>query len=112
MHIYDVLEDGRARLNHTPVFQGVGSLKVRGSNTEGRPKKAFSVEIQDVHGNDRDVSLLGMPEESDWVLYAPYNFDRALMRNPLVYELSRSIGRYAVCIADFVRCMSIFRIAL
>ena len=24
MHIYDVLEDGRARLNHTPVFQGGG----------------------------------------------------------------------------------------
>lgn len=96
MHIYDVLEDGRARLNHTPVFQGVGSLKVRGSSTEGRPKKAYSVEIQDVYGNDRDVSLLGMPEESDWILYAPYNFDRALMRNPLTYELSQSMGRYAV----------------
>ena len=96
MHVYDVQEDGRARLDQTPVFQGLSSLKVRGSSTEGRPKKAFSVEIQDVHGNDRDVSLLGMPEESDWILYAPYNFDRALMRNPLVYELSRSIGRYAV----------------
>ena len=96
MHVYDLQEDGRARLDQTPVFQGLSSLKVRGSSTEGRPKKAFSVEIQDVHGNDRDVSLLGMPEESDWILYAPYNFDRALMRNPLVYELSRSIGRYAV----------------
>lgn len=96
MHLYDVQEDGRSRLSGSPAFEGLGSLKVRGSSTEGRPKKAYSLEIQDVHGHDQDVSLLGMPPESDWILYAPYNFDRALMRNPLVYELSRSMGRYAV----------------
>jgi hypothetical protein len=54
------------------------------------------MEIQDIFGNDRDVSLLKMPEDSDWILYAPYNFDRALMRNAFVYELSNQLGRYAV----------------
>ena len=96
IQLYDRGEDGRARIAQKPEFQGRASLKVRGSSTEGRPKKAYSMEIQDIYGNDRDVSLLGMPSDSDWILYAPYNFDRALMRNTLVYELSNQLGRYAV----------------
>lgn len=96
MHLYDRGEDERARFSRLPDFQGIASLKVRGSSTEGRAKKAYSMEIQDIYGNDRDVSLLGMPSESDWILYAPYNFDRAMMRNALVYELSNQMGRYAV----------------
>ena len=35
-----------------------------------------------------------MPEDDDWILYAPYN-DKALMRNVLAYETARSLGRYA-----------------
>jgi len=96
IQLYDRGEDGRARVSQKPDFQGKASLKVRGSSTEGRPKKAYSMEIQDIYGNDRDVSLLGMPSDSDWILYAPYNFDRALMRNPFIYELSNQLGRYAV----------------
>jgi len=38
--------------------------------------------------------LLGFPEEEDWILYAPYS-DKSLMRNILMYDLSREIGRYA-----------------
>jgi hypothetical protein len=41
-----------------------------------------------------NVSLLGMPEESDWVLYAPYS-DKSLLRNVLAYQIARSMGRYA-----------------
>jgi hypothetical protein len=36
-----------------------------------------------------------MPAEGDWVLYAPFTYDRSLMHNVLGYELSRRIGRYA-----------------
>jgi hypothetical protein len=96
MHLFDRGEDGRSSLSSQPVFQGLASIKIRGSSTEGRPKKAYSMEIQDIHGRDRDVSLLGMPEDSDWILYAPYNFDRALIRNAWVYELTNQMGRYAV----------------
>ena len=96
MHLFDRGEDGRARISSGSDFQGLASLKVRGSSTEGRPKKAYSMEIQDIFGNDQDVSLLEMPEDSDWILYAPYNFDRALIRNAFVYELSNQLGRYAV----------------
>ena len=45
--------------------------------------------------SDRNLSLLGMPNESDWVLWGPYNFDLSLMHNPFIFELSRQIGRYA-----------------
>lgn len=96
IQLFDRGEDGRARISEIPEFQGMASIKVRGSSTEGRPKKAYSMEIQDIYGNDRDVSLLGMPSDSDWILYAPYNFDRALIRNALIYELSNQLGRYAV----------------
>ena len=96
IQLFDRGEDGRARVSDVPEFQGMASLKVRGSSTEGRPKKAYSMEIQDIYGNDRDVSLLGMPSDSDWILYAPYNFDRALIRNALIYDLSNQMERYAV----------------
>ena len=39
------------------------------------------------------VSLLGMPSENDWILYAPYQ-DKSLMRNVLAYKLSNQMGRY------------------
>jgi hypothetical protein len=44
---------------------------------------------------DLDVPLLGMPPEADWVLLSPLVFDRALMRNALMYTLSNRMGRYA-----------------
>jgi hypothetical protein len=36
-----------------------------------------------------------LPPESDFVLNAPLDFDRALMRNSLAFHLSNAIGRYA-----------------
>jgi hypothetical protein len=58
------------------------------------PKKSWSIELRDRNGDNRDVSLLGMPADDDWVLYAPYN-DKTLMRNVLAYETARRLGRYA-----------------
>jgi hypothetical protein len=40
------------------------------------------------------VSLLGLPEENDWVLYAAYN-DGTLLRNVVAYRAARQTGRYA-----------------
>ena len=97
-HVYvtDVAADGRARLTGEADYEGSGALKVRGSSTEGRPKKAYALELQNDRGEDLDASVLGLPEESDWILYGAYNFDRALIRNAFVYELSNQMGRYAV----------------
>lgn len=96
MSIYEPGEDGRTKLMNGPTLDTRVGIRIRGSSSLNRAKKAFAVEARDDFGDDRDISPLGMPEESDWILYAPYNFDRALIRNALVYELSNQIGRYAV----------------
>ena len=96
MSIYEPGEDGRTYLMDGPTLDTRVGIKVRGSSTQGRAKKAFTVEARDDFGEDKDISPLAMSEESDWILYAAYNFDRALIRNALIYELSNQVGRYAV----------------
>lgn len=83
----------RAAITDAPDFSGRGALKIRGSSSTGFPKKQYALEIRDELNEDRDVPLLGMPAESDWVLYAPYS-DKSLMRNYLSYDWSNQIGRY------------------
>ena len=78
-----------------PALAAPIALKHRGSSTLKHPKRSYAVEIRDDAGRDRAAALLGLPADSDWVLYAPYNYDRSLLRNTLVYELSNRIGRYA-----------------
>ncbi len=96
VQIFDRGESGRSTLAQEPTLSEEAGVKVRGSSTEGRPKKALNVEFRDAFGEDLDREVLGMPAESDWILYAPYNFDRALIRNAFMYELSNQIGMYAV----------------
>ena len=65
-------------------------MGLRGETSAGFDQKSFDWEVRDDSDADRDVSLLGMPAESDWALYAPYN-DKSLMRNELVYSLMRKL---------------------
>jgi hypothetical protein len=87
--------NGRTRLMSPFAEASRVGIKIRGSSTAGRSKASLSLEVQDEFGQDRNLSLLGMPNESDWVLWGPYNFDLTLMHNPFIFELSRQIGRYA-----------------
>lgn len=76
------------------VYNGIIGIELRGSSSQNFPKKQYAVETRDSQGENLDVSLLGMPEENDWVLNAPYS-DKSLIRNALVYTLSGRLGRYA-----------------
>ncbi len=93
--IIDVGTDGRARLTAAPQYLGVLGMKIRGSSSTGFPKVSYSVETWDQNGEEYNTGLLGMPSESDWVLYGPYT-DKTLLRNVLAYQWSNAIGRYAV----------------
>jgi hypothetical protein len=42
----------------------------------------------------RDTSLLGLPTEHDWILYAPYS-EKTHIHNPLTYQLMQNMGWYA-----------------
>jgi len=87
---------GRTTLTQAPTLVTRAGIKVRGSSSAGRDKASFAVEAWDQRNEDKEIAPLGMPSASDWILYAPFNFDRALMRNALVYDLSNQVGRYAV----------------
>jgi len=85
----------RTRITHLPDHAGRCGIRIRGSSTGGAAKHQYSFETWDEHDDDTSVSLLGLPSDSDWVLYGPYQYDRALINNALAYELSRQVGRYA-----------------
>ncbi len=81
-------------LTDTPVYDGFAGIELRGSSSQQFPKKSFGFETWDSNGEELDVSLLGMPEETDWILNANYT-DKTLMRNTLAYRLSQEMGHYA-----------------
>ena len=75
-------------------YNGKINIEIRGSSTQMFDKKSYGFETQDSNGNNLNVPLLSMPEENDWILYAPYA-DKTLLRNELPYYLARSLGIYA-----------------
>jgi len=76
-------------------YNGKISIETRGESSQGLfPKKSYRIETQDGMGNNLIVSLLGLPAENDWVLYAPYT-DKTFLRDVLAFKLSRDMGRYA-----------------
>lgn len=86
---------GRSSMTDEPVHSEFGIFHLRGSSTVGYAKGSFFLEVQDEFRNDKEVNLLGLPQESDWVLYAPNNFEPALFHNPLAFQLARDLGEYA-----------------
>lgn len=87
--------NGISSLTNRADFRGRAGANLRGSSTEGYPKRSYAVELWNEFDDDDDQAVLGMPAESDWVLYAPNNFEPVLIHNPFIFEVSRRIGRYA-----------------
>lgn len=80
-------------------YLGRGGVRDRGSSTGGQPKPNMAFETWGAEGStesdDEAVGLLGFAPNSDWVLHAPYDFDRALIRNQLAYAMANELGRWA-----------------
>jgi len=96
MHLVD---NGTGNYNHTSDpgngYSGQISIEMRGeSSAYFSPKKSYSIETQTESGTNNNVSLLGLPEENDWVLYAPY-LDKSLLRNVLTYRIFEEMGNYS-----------------
>jgi hypothetical protein len=75
-------------------FNGKIGIEYRGSTSQTFPKKPFGIEIWDENNMDINVSILGMPKESDWILNAVYN-DKSMMRDMVTYILGGSVMEYA-----------------
>ncbi len=93
-----IIDNGPGNTNHINdpfnAYDGHIGIEVRGSSSQMFPKKQYAFETREADGSNLNVSLLGMPVENDWILYAPYS-DKALIRNVLTYTLTREMGWYA-----------------
>ena len=76
-------------------YSGKINIEIRGTTSQSFPKKQYGFETQTEDGENRNVSLLGMPEENDWILHAPFS-DKTLIRNALAYHLYGLTGHYSV----------------
>jgi hypothetical protein len=86
---------GVTSLTNRPTLVARSGLKLRGSSTEGLAKSSFAVEFWDEFNLDLDLEILGMPADSDWVLYAPNQYEPIMIHNPFIHQLSRDMGRYS-----------------
>lgn len=69
------LYDNRANVVYR-VNASEGGMHIRGGTSINYPKKGYKLSLQ----NPRKLSLLGMREDDDWILYAAYN-DQERIRN-------------------------------
>jgi len=76
------------------IYDGNVGIEVRGRYSAMLPQKSFGFETRNAAGENLNVSLLGLPEENDWILLANYN-DKSFLRNSLAGEIFRKMGHYA-----------------
>lgn len=91
--------DGASTLTNAPDMFHLIGIRGRGAFSSQWRQKPYSVEGMNEHGDEANMSPLGMPAHADWVLYFPDpddNKDPALLFNTFAYELSANTGHYAV----------------
>ena len=85
MTLFDNSEGSARRLVHSD-----GNIRIRGGNAKSYPKKAFRLSLvtESLGYNTRSnhVSLLGMRQDDDWLLYGAYN-DQDKVRNVFTSNL-------------------------
>ncbi|MGE5496646.1 MAG: CotH kinase family protein [Syntrophothermus sp.] len=75
-------------------YKGKIAIEIRGTSSQQFPKKQYGFDTVDSLGSDLDVSLLGFPLESSWILSAQYN-DKTLLRDVLSFDIAHKLGMYA-----------------
>jgi hypothetical protein len=75
-------------------FNGYIAIETRGSSSQDFPKKSYGFETKTADRLDLNVSLLGLPEENDWILYAPYT-DKTMIRDVFTYTMDAAMGHYS-----------------
>ena len=78
-----------------PSYEGWIGIEQRGASSRVLfPKTGYGIELRTAAGADTSASLLGLPDEEDWVLHGPYS-DKSLVRNALAYGLAGDLMPYA-----------------
>lgn len=76
---------------HYNSFVGI---EYRGSSSQMFPKKGLGIELRTEKGENNPLVLCGLPEDSDWILFASYN-EKSLMHNVLSMSFARQMGMNA-----------------
>jgi hypothetical protein len=87
--------NGRTWLTNPPTVMTRSGIQIRGSSTAGISKSSLKLECWNEFNLDTDVGFFGLPPDSDWVLYAPNQFEPVMIHNPFIHQLSRDMGRYS-----------------
>jgi len=92
-----IIDNGYNGPNHPTdpfnSYSGNIGIETRGHSTQMFPKKSYGFETRDISGEDVNVSILGMPAESDWILYAPYT-DKSMLRNFVTFDMGHQMEGY------------------
>jgi hypothetical protein len=75
-------------------YRGRIGIELRGGASRRFAKKSYALETRGRGGSARNVALLGMPAENDWILNGAHS-DRTLSRDALAYATARRLGRWA-----------------
>jgi subtilisin-like proprotein convertase family protein len=95
---FSIIDHGNGQYNYVTDsgnnYTGLAGIELRGNSSNMFPKKSYGLETRFPDSSSRDVALLGMPAESDWVLIANYT-DKTLMRNYFSYRMFGECGYYS-----------------
>jgi len=75
-------------------YNGHVGIEYRGGKPKLAEQNPYNFETRDATGANLNVSLLGMPQENDWILLANYN-DKTFIRNALSFEIFRKMAHYS-----------------
>jgi hypothetical protein len=97
-----IIDNGYGNMNnqYDPFndYDGFIGIETRGQSSQMFPKKSHGVETRDAEGENLNVPLLGMPEENDWILYAPYS-DKSMLRNFMTFYMGSKLDPYCTRMA-------------
>ena len=95
MKIIDNGPGNRNQITDPPLgYEGFIGIELRGASSQSFLKKGYGLETRNEDGSNRNIVLMGMPKENDWVLHGPYS-DKSLIRNALAYKLAGAVMPYA-----------------
>ncbi|MDD4282823.1 MAG: CotH kinase family protein [Bacilli bacterium] len=79
---------------NTPSISEDILINVRGQSSITSLKKQYSINFEVEENQKKDLSILGLPAHSKWVLNGAYK-DKSLLRNYLAYSFGEDIMTYA-----------------
>lgn len=90
--LYDVNSDDNVYIGEDskPEIKEKVQIDIRGQSSRMTSKKNFSLKVIDEMGGEKDVSVLDMSTDHEWVLNG-VSADSSLIRNHIAYQVSSEI---------------------